>query len=266
MIKIYWRFLTAYRKLGSRLAEALLARLLNVNWSSLRVVPTSVERSQPSSKLGLSTGIIYKQLCESVATLVMSNRDSLILPDSWHKYKQLLDLLPKVIERSELTNALEELTQRNLKIISGKDKSNKHKAFRKVIVRELDENGRHFMVEDLAVRILGHITSEPLEAIITVLQWATSIYRDGEYRIYLAVRLLRIWHRKGYDIDAAIMKFLSHGASECKHRDVYSLIGNLIRSKDFSVERYLRWLISHGYATELSGQISTVSIRKFLIK
>ena len=264
MIKIYWSFLTAYRKFGSRLAEVLLARLLNVEWSSLRVVSTNVERSTSSSKLGLSVDIIYNQLCETVATLVMSNKASLILPDTWHKYSQLLNSLPRVIERSELTSSVEELTRRNLNIISGKYKSNKNKTVRRALVRTLDENGRHLKVEDLAVRILGSATSEPLEAIITILQWATSIYREGEYRVYLAVRLLRIWHRQGHDIDAAVLKFLLHEANECRRRDIYGLIGNLIRSKDFSVERYLRWLISHGFAIEPPGASSMVSREIFL--
>ena len=264
MIKIYWNYLTAYRKSGSRLAEALLAHLLNVEWSSLRIVPSNAERSEPGSKPGLSVGIIFKQLCESVATLIMSSKGSLILPNTWHKYSQFLNSLPEATERSELTIAIEELTWRNHSIVNGKNNPMKNKSFRKDIIRELDENGRHLKIDNLAIRVLSFATSEPQEAIITILKWATSIYREGEHRTYLVVRLLRIWHRQGYDIDAAVLKFILHGTNECNHRDVYKLIGNLIRSKDFSVERYLRWLVSHGYATELPGLISTVSKKKLL--
>ena len=258
MIKIYWRHLTAYRKFGCRLAEALLAHLINADFSSFYAVQSVDKRQQSDGSPGLGLNLIYKQLCESVVTLITSCKGSIILPNTWHKYSQLLASLPQAMGRPELTPAIQELIRRNSSINGGTCSRNTRTS-RRDIIRILDEQGRHLKTEELAVKCFNYAAQDPQRAINTILQWATSIYREGVYRTYLAVRILRIWHRQGLDTDAAIMNFMLHGADRCKRKDIYGLVGNLSRSKDFSVERYLRWLVSHGYTTEMIKPMLKVS-------
>ena len=254
MIKIYWAQLTAYRKYASRLAESLLSHLLNKDLLYFIEAQSVDKRHLADGKPGAGLGLIFKQLCESVATLLTSSKESLLLPKTWNDYSQLLASLPRAMQRPDLTPIIQELERRNESINTGTRSRSTRNTPRKDIIRLLEEQSCQLACEELADKCLACTAQTPQLAIDTVLQWATSIYREGEHRIYLAVRILRIWHRQGHDTDAAIMNFILHGADRCccKRRDVYRLVGNLARSKDFSVDRYLRWIVSHGYghATE----------------
>lgn len=87
------------------------------------------------------------------------------------------------------------------------------------------------------------------DALVQVLlEWASSSYRVGLSRVYLVVRLLRRWNRGGMDTDEIILDFLSRSRRNtgiCSY-NVYLLVAELVRSRHFSVTRYLRWLIARG--------------------
>lgn len=101
--------------------------------------------------------------------------------------------------------------------------------------------------ETLACECLATI-SDARTLVSTVLKWASSLYREGAHRAYLATRLLRRWSRSGLDIDSAILSYF-HSSDMNKGsdpRNVFRIVAELVRSKNFSVGKYLQWLIATG--------------------
>lgn len=101
--------------------------------------------------------------------------------------------------------------------------------------------------ETLACDCLATL-SDARALVSTVLRWASSLYREGAHRVYLATRLLRRWCRSGVDIDGAILSYF-HSSDMNKGsdpRNVFRIVAELVRSKNFSVGKYLQWLIATG--------------------
>jgi mediator of RNA polymerase II transcription subunit 12 len=97
----------------------------------------------------------------------------------------------------------------------------------------------------------------------TVLCWASTRFRSGLSRVYIAVRLLRKWRKVGVDTDTHILTFLiNNGQSQnVRFNDVYHVIAELIRSQSFSVGRYLQWLLARGAVSGVRDQgVSGTSI------
>ena len=84
--------------------------------------------------------------------------------------------------------------------------------------------------------------------VVTCLEWASSLYRHGQSRLYVAARILRRWSKKGVDLEKPILDFLTVTADLAGlHKgDAYRLLAELIRSKHFLVGGYLQWLMSRG--------------------
>lgn len=81
-----------------------------------------------------------------------------------------------------------------------------------------------------------------------VLNWTSSLYREGSHRVYLATRLLRRWCHQGVDIDSAILSYFTSIDSNTRidPHNIFRVIAELVRSKTFSVGKYLQWLIATG--------------------
>ena len=101
----------------------------------------------------------------------------------------------------------------------------------------------------------GRIAEECLRAtsdhellVRTCIEWSSSVYRYGCFRGYAAARLLRIWKRKGVDLQGPIFNFLAAcpDVPGLQKRDVYRVLAELVRSRHFSVGKYLQWLIARG--------------------
>jgi mediator of RNA polymerase II transcription subunit 12, fungi type len=87
------------------------------------------------------------------------------------------------------------------------------------------------------------------------MQWASSVYREGSHRIYLATRLLRKWSLPGSDIDDAILDFLrTMDTIGSEPRDAFRIVAELVRSRTFSVGKYLQWLIATGALSNAQHQ------------
>lgn len=67
-------------------------------------------------------------------------------------------------------------------------------------------------------------------------------------RAYAAARLLRIWKRKGVDLQGPIFNFLAacSDVTGLHKKDIYKLLAELVRSRHLSVGKYLQWLIARG--------------------
>ena len=86
-----------------------------------------------------------------------------------------------------------------------------------------------------------------------VVQWATSIYRDGLHRVYTACRVLRKCYSEGIDVDSVLLTFISdppsgHGVDFSL---VFKLVAELIRSNHFSVAQFFQSLIATGALSAL---------------
>ncbi|KAL8942021.1 MAG: hypothetical protein Q9216_001911 [Gyalolechia sp. 2 TL-2023] len=80
------------------------------------------------------------------------------------------------------------------------------------------------------------------------LEWSASIHRQGHARIYAASRLLRKWSKNGMDVETFIHNFLARKSNCCglEKSSLYKVINELIRSRNFSVGKYLQWIIANG--------------------
>jgi mediator of RNA polymerase II transcription subunit 12 len=105
------------------------------------------------------------------------------------------------------------------------------------------------------------LTSTARVTVSAALQWASSPYRDGCYRIYLATRLIRKWSLLGADTDDAILAYFHSTERDvgADQRNAFRVVAELIRSQTFSVGKYLQWLIATGSISR-SQDITLVSI------
>lgn len=86
-----------------------------------------------------------------------------------------------------------------------------------------------------------------------VLEWASTPFRRGINRVYIAVRLLRRWRKSEIDTDGHILSFLIKIRTRpvFERPRIYHIISELIRSQSFSVGKYLQWLMARGAVTQL---------------
>lgn len=113
-------------------------------------------------------------------------------------------------------------------------------------------------IEDLSYECMELISNAP-RLIAVLLQWASSCYRTGSHRLYLAVRLLRKWSHLGADVYDGVISFFQ-SMSWTVTGDVHILlriVAELVRSKHFSAGRYLQWLIATG---SLGGDLDLSSV------
>lgn len=84
--------------------------------------------------------------------------------------------------------------------------------------------------------------------IATCIDWATNIYRNGQARIYIVIRLLRRWAKNDIELDRPILEYLSTNPDlpPRQKTNIYRLVAELIHSEHFSVAKYLQWLMARG--------------------
>ena len=191
---------------------------------------------------------VFRQLTKLLRKIMLSAPACLILPMCWSKYE---DVIQSCLDKKEscLQSSFDSLSKRNWKVRnrSLKQSSQATKSHRQTIAMYLDSLGddQDFgRVADACLRGTGDYDL----LIRTCIEWSSSIYRYGYFKTYAAARLLRIWNRKGVDLQGPIYNFLaaSSDVPGLLKRDVYRLIAELIRSQHLSVGKYLQWLIARG--------------------
>ena len=97
------------------------------------------------------------------------------------------------------------------------------------------------------------------ELAVTVLEWASTRFREGSSRTYVALRLLRRWHKGGMELDSAITQILAISARSptIDRRALFHIISELVRSQSLSLGRYMQGLMARG---TLNGKQSVSSI------
>ena len=171
-----------------------------------------------------------------------------IIPACWSKYEDAIKgCLDK--QESRLQSSFDSLSKRNWKLRnrSLNRSSRPTKSHKQTIIAYLDSLFDNLSFGRIASACL-EVTSDYELLIRTCIEWSSSVYRHGRFRAYAAARLLRIWKRKGVDLQGPVFEFLaaSSGIPGLQTRDVYKLLAELVRSHHLSVGKYLQWLIARG--------------------
>lgn len=232
VLRIHQQDVLQHRQRGRRLAEALLKHLNKVS------LPIDHELYDT----------VFKQLTKLLKTIMLSAPACFILPACWSSYK---DAIKSCLDQKEslLQSSFESLSKRNYRLRNRSLNQSRwtRKSPRQTIIANLDS-----LYDDPN---FGNIADACLQAngdhdllVRTCIEWSSSIYRHGRFKAYAAARLLRIWKRKGVDLQGPIFKFLaaSSDVPGLQKRDVYRLLAELVRSHHLSVGKYLQWLIARG--------------------
>lgn len=191
---------------------------------------------------------VFKQLAKLLKTIILSAPACLILPAYWSKYE---DVIKSCLDEKEsrLQSSFDSLSKRNwrLRTRSSKQSSPATKSHRQIIITYLDslcDDQSFSMIAGACLRVTGDYDL----LVRTCIEWSSSVYRHDCFRTYAAARLLRIWKRKGVDLQGPIFNFLaaSSDVPGLQKRDLYRLLAELVRSQHLSVGKYLQWLIARG--------------------
>lgn len=119
------------------------------------------------------------------------------------------------------------------------------------IIRILDSptSGADILRTALSLR---KIAGDPEILVHVSLEWSASIYRYGPSRSYVVAQLLREWSEMGIDVEICVLTFLTDKSDACglEKSSLYKVIIELIRSRHFSVSKYLQWIIANGVLKE----------------
>lgn len=254
--RIHQQDILQHRQRGRRLAEALLKHLDKVCRHGLYEAQQSLNNSQASLSVEHELyDTVFKQLTKLLKTIMLSAPACFILPACWSNYE---DAIKSCLDQKEdpLQFPFESLSKRNYRLRnrSLNQRSRATKTHRQTIIANLDSLYDDPNFGEIAVACLGAIGDHDL-LVRTCIEWSSSIYRHGHFKAYAAARLLRIWKRKGVNLQGPIFKFLaaSSDVPGLQKRDVYKLLGELVRSQHLSVGKYLQWLIARGTLNDRHG-------------
>lgn len=185
-----------------------------------------------------------------ILKLVIAKPACLLLPKSWERHGSVLHNLTQRHPQAGFTRAVAYLDARNKRIIRPPHNSTpttKDSISRLYHLLDSVDYTATIRFDELAYDCM-EITSDILRLCSIVLQWASSMYRQGSHRVYLVTRLLRKWSHLGADIYDGILAYLPLLAFDPSKdsRLAFRVIAELVRSKTFSPGRYLQWLIATG--------------------
>ncbi|KAL5465444.1 hypothetical protein PMIN06_000604 [Paraphaeosphaeria minitans] len=230
----FWTSLISFRRRGKRLTESLLNHAGKIYSSS--------GESRETSVLGLLESII--------ARVAVTKSACLLLPDDWEKCKEVLYVFAQRRAHAKISQVIPGLDQRNRDIMPSRSlgSSASQRSYR-VLYELLDgvDYETNISVDELAYECMELFPDQD-RLISAVLQWSSSLYRQGMHRVYLVTRLLRKWSHLGIDVSEGILRYLPRVALD-RSKDaelVFRVVSELVRSRTFSLARFLQWLIATG--------------------
>ncbi|KAI9715910.1 MAG: hypothetical protein M1812_005730 [Candelaria pacifica] len=232
VLQIFWEDLIQSRKNGSRLAQSLLEKI--------HMATTCGEK-----ELFIP---IVQRLSHLITRLLVSRPSNFVSPRRWIKYETILR---SCIDHDDPAVAAiyARVSKRNLRLAEAKTRqgADAPKRSRSRLVKLLDSAKACFQVEELCSFCLKPGQDHRM-LIQTLLEWVSSSYREGVFRVFLAVRILRELGDVGTDINGHILAFLGRPeqAEKICEANLYLLIAELVRCGHFSTSRYLQWLIARG--------------------
>ncbi|PWW72922.1 hypothetical protein C7212DRAFT_359992 [Tuber magnatum] len=236
MLSIYWDELLKTRRLGRRLAEALLGRA--------ETILAAEDRE--------SYAPLMQKLSILLTDILFSHKESLIVSNSWESYQSILEACVDMrcpVVRSCLRN----ISQRNKNLLSPmqtKQNGSVSSGQRKLI-NMLDSIAMPYNINEIWEKCCS-LEVEEDQLVRCLCQWATTSLRVGKHRIYIVAGLLGCARQSGISVQDHMKCFLEGFGSNVKGSkdDVYLLVSELVRSKTFSIALYMKWLISRGILSE----------------
>ncbi|RMZ10153.1 hypothetical protein D0860_03957 [Hortaea werneckii] len=241
MAQIFWKDVTRLCKRGRRLARNILERL-----SHLSQVPSDASRT------------LKVRLRKLLAVLATASKRCLIMPRTWVAYGQLL------ISSLELEQTpggiIESIVKRNERLARplAIPANNAASPFLDLYTA-LDATSLEVDVTALASMCKSKIPETPV-LVSALFDWATSPYRHGSKRRYLAAGIINTLDGSGDDTTSLALRYLEANKSGTIDRinDCYLLIAELVRLGSFAVGRYMQWLSSSG-ALYAGDQAKTIT-------
>ena len=197
---------------------------------------------------------VIDQLSKIIRSFLKSHPACFILQGSWSKYEINLKRSTQHREEDHVTSRLlERLSRRNAEfsVTTSREFLHNNQSPRQQLIAILDGADGiddFFKISSACLAIVLDRSS----LVITVVDWASTPFRGGDCNLYLAVRLLRRWHKLGITKQESLLTFLSIQGSQSSisKTHLYKLYAELVRSKTFSVGNYLQWLIARGALTD----------------
>lgn len=189
-----------------------------------------------------------KTLPNSIAKkILIFHRDSLIMPRTWSRYRAALEAC---IDQSnpQIEACLQNVIQRNeiLSLVSVPKKPEPVISPRRTVIDILDSASFPFDIDQLVKDCMSTM-HDHINFIQCLCEWAVTSLRVGLYRVYLTAAILRQRARTGVSLHEPIMAFLERFSTAPGSKGkVYLLISELVRARKFSLQNYMRWLISRG--------------------
>ena len=166
------------------------------------------------------------------------------MPRQWLRYRSMLE------SASDAPHAafFEDVCQRNIRLqsMAGSDAESEGMTSQ-TLIETLDSIAPGTDICNIA-RTLWEVAPDPELLIRTCLSWSTSIFNTTRARLYISARLLRSWNGMKVDVETHVLHFLAveANAADSDNASLYRIIAELIRSRHFSVGRYLNWIIANG--------------------
>lgn len=250
--QIYWKDILHYRKFGRRLSTALLN-----HWAAVRLI--HLASIFPSFRIMTCANKFLKTMVHpdrdilvplsdrlelALKELMESHPESFVSSVGWTKHRTLIQtsLAPDDARFAALFASID---RRNSRLAAPAAK--KEPSPRKCLIQLLDTTLEKPFTSELLEQC-WQVDDDKDILVQAVLEWATSFYRPGTAKIYVAVRLLRHWTRSGVDVTQGILSFLDSKACERGRNKpaLYHLVCELARSEHFSTPMYLQWVIARG--------------------
>ena len=189
-----------------------------------------------------------EKLSSLISNLILQHPSCFFFPDQWLRYSTLLQTC--IGKQSAAHQAcFDRVSQRNIYFSTnqGTNSSQAEDTPEQRLISLLDNLPKVFDITTVSESCLN--ISENREVLVcTIMRWATTRYRTGLSRVYITAHLLRHWSNLDIDIDPTILTFLKNDlpSASFDRSMIYKLISDLIRSRHFSIAKFLQWLIARG--------------------
>ena len=187
---------------------------------------------------------LLQNLTQNLNTLILSSPENFVSPSTWSKYRDgLKACLPAGDEARH--NCFEAISLRNEQLAAAASRS--QPAARHILVRMLDATLQAPMPTELPSQCWG-VSKDKAALAKTLLEWCISLYRPGLAKVYVTSRILQHWSTLGLDPTVAVLDFLEADGCEehARKTTLYHVVCELVRSDNFSIPRYVQWLIARG--------------------
>ncbi|KAK6441753.1 RNA polymerase II mediator complex subunit [Oleoguttula sp. CCFEE 5521] len=201
--------------------------------------------------LDLKTAAAYvalkDRLRKLIAILAVTERGCLIVPGVWDKYKYLLEPVEKALP-AHLRSAITSVMERNERLAVPMTRTfGNTRSPMLSLVDLLDAVELSVRFCDLTTQCLALFPNTD-DLVSGLLRWASSPFRIGDARVYIAAGIVEQLYRAGHDTNSAILDYLRTEVeiTPAETSNVGMLMAQLVQRDCFVVGKYMQWLITNG--------------------